>query len=410
MAYTHIRYIAYHVGTVALKDGTHDTAIYQIPAGMTISAQEQRQIFQNFGNMDIVAGLVDKQKVLEDKPPIFSVKLLGDKDSVSTVRNDADVLARVQRFLTVLELAATTMASRDDLQTDGVLNVFSAPEFYFRPPNETVSYTEKMYRAIADVLSTTIKSCEALEDWLVLPGTIMWTQEVDQSKEYGFGKKFKVDQNTCLVIHGGLMGKTPTVEKLAPSNIDYVPSMRILQGDFPEELQDKDIPWIDRAEFLKRQGMWVTTRDHVVTIGGVRLGIEVCLDHGALKRYPRVTGDIPAQFIVACSKRILADKVCVTDGGFAARCDGFYGGGPRGEIRVITSYNPTDKSRWGKTTRGVLNPTNQFTNLGNANPHLELDIPIAATSPLYWPRPPEADANVWTGTRQAIKFYEPQAV
>ena len=114
------------------------------------------------------------------------------------------MFSRMQRLLTALELAVTTIKFRKDFKKDGVLNLFVAPEFYFRPPEEPRSYTEEMHLAIANVLRETIGQNEALMHWLVVPGTIMWTKQyLDVNELESTSKRVLIDQNTTYVINGG---------------------------------------------------------------------------------------------------------------------------------------------------------------------------------------------------------------
>ena len=409
MSYSHIRYIAYHLPTIGL---TPQGVEYSLPAGLLLDYQEQQTIFEKVPDMNVAAGIVNRDNVLAKKPPIYTVNLSGSAKAVKLVKGDADVFSRVQRLLTALELAASTIKYRKDLKKDGVLNLFVAPEFYFRPPEEPRSYTEEMYRAIAEVLMETIAQAEGLEHWLVIPGTIMWTkQQLDIDYLEGISKRTLVDQNTTYVINGGVeLRGGQQVDKYLPSNIDGLPSQRLADGQTMEDIEF-DGDWIYRAEYLKRQDIWASFSDHIVSFGGVKMGVEICRDHGMLKANPKTTGDIVAQMIVSCGRRLLPTHIATVPGGIVMRCDGHYGSGIRWDQRFVTRYKdiPNGSDRWDDKAKAELTPTDMDL-MASPNPFIQIDTPFGEDHPLYWKPPKSVDKTDWVKYKQGLTFYFPQEV
>ena len=409
MSYSHLRYIAYHLPTIGFRKG--GGVEYGLSAGSLLDHGDQKEIFSAYPNMHVAAGIVNSDNVLAGKPPIFLVDLLGPASAVKMVKGDGDVFVRVQRLLTALELAATTVKNRKDLKKDGVLNLFVAPEFYFRPPEEPHSYTAEMHLAIANVLKATIGEKEALEHWLVVPGTIMWTEQyLDTNHLEDTAKRVLIDHNCTYVINGGveLIGGQK-IDKYTPSKIDGLPSQRLADGEKIDGV-DFDGDWLYRAEFMKRKDLWPSFSDHVVSFGGVKMGVEICKDHGVLRCYPRTTGNISAQLVVACGRTLLPACAATLQGGIVMRCDGHHGPGIRWDQRVVSRYDiPGDSDRWDEKAKAVFSPSTKDL-MGQANPYVQLDIPFGTDHPLNWKPSAKVDKEEWVKYKQGLTFYSPQAV
>ena len=96
MSYSHVRFIPYHTPTIYMSG----TVKHELPAGMLLDYEEQQTIFRQFPDMKVAAGLVDREQVLAQKPPIYTVNLSGQPESLKLVKSDADVFSRIQRTLT----------------------------------------------------------------------------------------------------------------------------------------------------------------------------------------------------------------------------------------------------------------------------------------------------------------------
>ncbi|MCK4760655.1 MAG: hypothetical protein KAW12_00550 [Candidatus Aminicenantes bacterium] len=243
MPYTHFRYIAYQVPTCAKdKDGN---TIFEI------SPQ----------NKNLKKAAVPDLK--------GDVKKLGE-----------DAKARVTRFLAVLKHAhAEVQKIKGD--NKNTLKIFMAPEFYFRPTGKSQTtgepaYSYEEYKAIKDVLRKTISEGDTFNNWLVVPGTIIWKWTGSTQKRPN-PSQLKAYFNTSLYIKGSTGSSTEkaskVLEKAWASPVDGLPTGR--HGTTHTATADKGT---SSELYVKYYGQ-DKLRKHVFSYGGVRLGLEICLEH-----------------------------------------------------------------------------------------------------------------------------------
>ena len=267
--FSDFRYIAYQVPTVVLQE--NGNPIYEIPPG------------------DPKIAHIEK-----------SLKCSGIKGAKITDLSK-DSRARVIRFLAVLDQAHKLVNDSKIMKEedrDTTLKIFMAPEFYFRPDSTIVdtnepAYSFTEYRAIKDVLRSTILQDDKYNHWLVIPGTIMWRESEgdrkwSKEKKYVGGKDEHVYHNTSLFIKGKteLSSKaketvqkeekivTKVIEKVVASKVDGLPTGRH-SGPFDEDEKKKstDEMWGLRYMSEKKR------RKHVSICGGVWFGLEICREH-----------------------------------------------------------------------------------------------------------------------------------
>ncbi|MGB0360547.1 MAG: hypothetical protein ACPGEF_03955, partial [Endozoicomonas sp.] len=167
------------------------------------------------------------------------------------------------------------------------------------------------------------------------------------------------------------------------------------------------------AEYFKRQDMWPNVQEHIISFRGLRIGMEICADHGLLKSYPKVTKNINAQLLVSCGKPTGKYNICTIPNGTFMRVDGYHGKGLRWELRHVVGYkNDSMKEfdRWDKTSYGELDPTTLALATGIPDPHLEHEIPFVEGHPLYWTPPKDTVMSDWKSYKQGITFFEPQEI
>ncbi|MDH3976186.1 MAG: hypothetical protein OEV42_18090 [Deltaproteobacteria bacterium] len=397
MPYSHIRYIGYHVPTIA-KNAKKE-AIYGIPAGGLPDLSE-------FSNNTL--GLVDA-KALKDKKPKDHVALKGESSSLELVKKDTDLLSRLQRLFIAMECAA------HELEKDtskGVLNVFMAPEFYLRPHKEPNSYSKKYYQAIQEVLSKTIAANPKLSDWLIIPGTVMWSREeacenpssVSQSMRNVLTRKigttnFFVDHNTAFVLSGpnnALVSSDRKVEKFHVASADGIPSLRPKIGN-----EVNGVERTNRTDLLtKHYKINQSVDDHVFTHGGVKFGLEICADHqySLLKQKHSITGDFTSQLLVACGQEIQIGAVVTKPGGTIFRCDGKFSVRHQADKRNVISYQK-------EPVNAVLEPDS--TSLGTDRPvTIYKEIIFDSKHPCYWAKPSSADQTFWGKYKQGITIFK----
>ncbi|NEP55876.1 MAG: hypothetical protein F6K31_02485 [Symploca sp. SIO2G7] len=329
MPYTHFRYIAYQVPTVG-HDGKNQN-IYGIPPGNIANPQ---------------------------------VELDGD---VLLLNQDAKT--RIQRLMDVMYEARCwlTFDPADDNQS--TLKIFMAPEFYFRPNNQELSYDQKVYKAIKDVLRNTIGN--KFPDWLVIPGTIMCNRK----------ERPDVFFNTSLYIHKS--SKKQIIEKAQCSDIDGIP-----QG-----------PGITAPEFFPEYNTEIKKCKHRFKINGITCGLEICFEHilntyqpsnqpYGLLRELCYSNPPQLHLLTGCGMYIKPTSVTTTFPGYILRNDGI--------CHIIPPYNYTELMMVnGYETDNITAKLISF--------QKDLDLPVPY--PLCLGTPPGADHQSWDNHPQRIKIY-----
>jgi hypothetical protein len=388
MPYTHFRYIAYQVPTVG--QDSSGKAIYGIPAGTVVN------------------------------PPAL-------KGNVSGL--DTDAQARVERLIGTMVAAKNRMKNLK-IERPTALKVFTVPEFYFRPSQTDVSYTTDQYRAIKDVLRETISQDNRFSNWLVVIGTIMWAWEGNTTKRPTL-KGQTVYLNTAVYIKGGETSDfSHTVEKAWASSIDGIPTGRHGGGFTADgnKLASSDTWWVGN---VSKYQTTPKKEKHLFVAGGIRFGLDICLEHffklpdysttppkPAIDSY-RVAKNVVIQsqkdnvqlhLLIAGGMPINSNSVAAKKQGYILRNDGYVPSRPSTmtDCKQANDYSAihTDQSGVSKNVEvGADNP------YGVAN--LSTEIPLSSTidiknenQRLYINNPPNGNATFWDGHPQQIKIYE----
>ena len=321
-----------------------------------------------------------------------------------------DALTRVQRFMLALQKAKSEINTRYPREQD-VLKVFVAPEFFFRPKNtfqyydsflhETVElnnmYTEEEFEAIKETLTHTIGGTatnKPYADWLVFAGTVVWRKEITDTQNLSqnddAGKRYQVS-NTCIWIYGGkvVLGTEAAasfeVHKAIASTIDGVPSY-------------------SNVTLVRNQ--LVDLKKHFKTISGMRIGLEICLEHseyqrnerggvlrrglGSDKRLQRLGDGLHIQVLIAAGMPMKGPSLACREGGVFMRNDG------------LTEINPRDCQ--------VIESKVEFSSGATPQKHEEYvkvrsEIPRAFYLPLDADHDTETAANHWGAMAQALFIY-----
>lgn len=350
MPYTHFRYIAYQVPTVASRvnpiTGANEVK-YGIPPG-------------NVTNPPALAGNVGN---------------LG-----------ADARSRVERFYNAMILAYNTIQAYDNANT---LKIFIAPEFYFRPDNLDVSYTYTQYQAIKDVLRNTIMFDNRFDDWLIIPGTIMWKQDQSTPKR-PLNLLDEVFFNSSMYLKTEGFVTSHVIEKVRASPIDGIPTGRHGGSRTSPLTYSTDEYYPQYNSFAKRQ-------KHVFTVGGIEFGLEICLEHhmqvvkGVMSWLPRVNG-VQLQLLTAGGMGVVAGSLATKVGGYILRSDGYYGVGGYVDMKEVSSYTGGNFQ--------TLASTANFSPIGNFYD----DVPISNAVTDVYLAPPAGYAASWNPT-QLIRIY-----
>jgi hypothetical protein len=162
---------------------------------------------------------------------------------------------------------------------EDVLKIFSMPEFFWRGPNGAYTasqiFGDDLHNGgllhLSDRLYETVKD-EAFSDYLFLFGTVIGVKEALDGKNLEY-------INFCPVFKGGPQYRRYIVPKKYISLVDFLnrevlPNPRTLNvseykhNDFSDRFHD----------LLKERGTDVVS-DNVLYVDGVKIGIEICLDH-----------------------------------------------------------------------------------------------------------------------------------
>jgi hypothetical protein len=370
MPYTHFRYIAYQVPTVAQDNAGN--AIYGIPAGTV-------------------------------KNPC---KLYGDDlDDL-----DDDAQWRIVRLMGVME-AAREKLRLAGLDNDSTLKVFLAPEFYFRPARQDVSYTYEEYLLTKDALRDTIEKYD-FAHWLVVAGTILYQADKHSYFHAHFQNNEVVYFNASVYVFVSDTSDrvSHTIQKVHASAIDGIPTGRH-GGSYP-----RDPSKLSSSDMWPKYLAIPKTKKHLFTAGGIQFGLDICLDHAyappnsgymdvritkhAVKELPEL--GVQLHLLVAGGMPIEKQSVAAVKQGYILRDDGY-------------SEDPMTNCQQVSTYQGDLGNIVTSDNL-EGSAILNQDIAIAQTididsgHPLFVPKPPGCDQNYWNNHPQKINIYERQQI
>jgi hypothetical protein len=298
MPYTHFRYIAYEVPTATSR--------------------------LQGNNTDVVSGFHPGPLC----PPIPRIPV--------DANTPPDALHRLRRLAAVVDRAKTVI---DQLGGDdnNTLKIFMVPEFYFRPPIPAVNpdqYTYNTYpyeeaEKLLEELNVMFLHAD-FRHWLIVAGTVMWNWQDMQSTDY---------RNSAVHVRGNEVESLRVIEKDVPSHIDGVPN--------PYANIHPYDPYIEKT-FQE----WTSRKYHVFDVGGITLGLEVCLDHGTghlhrvlktvLSQWPLNEGNMASprlslHLLTAGGMGINNESIAAKKGGFILRNDG-YSGAPRSQFQRVPVY------------------------------------------------------------------------
>jgi hypothetical protein len=191
----------------------------------------------------------------------------------------------------------------------GILNVFMAPEFFFRSsvgrPDGLDHYTLTEVQEARSVIRHAVVSESAFNDWLLVPGTAVYVQYNAVSRKSKLTAR--VLFNDAWMITRSASGKTEWIcQKQNFSTIDW------LDRDYRAMAQDG--PLAKLAARVHKQ---------VIKLDNLTIGVEICLDHrlGALKRTV-APGALDLHLLPCCGGDAFATKVAARTGGYLLRCNG----------------------------------------------------------------------------------------
>lgn len=316
-----------------------------------------------------------------------------------------DARIRLKRLAAAVDTAYTQLQSptRGDMAT--TLKIFLVPEFYLRPPDSLgddyagSTYPVSAGATILDALDGMFVDAK-FRHWLFVCGTLLWNTAADT-------KRPTLYFNTAVIVRGGIVNGLNVVEKRVPSSIDGIPVVA-----FPNGANFGGPGWDGQVgPFL---ASWPVRRRHVLDVGGIAVGIEVCLDHfpaDTCKVLKHVVADwaanppapplpgVQLHILTAGGMPIQAGSVAAKVGGYILRNDGMVSNTPRVQLQQVTKYT----GFWPLLTYGANELNSTAVLAPAATPVLTYDIPATAGARL--PDPPAGPTM-----RQQLVFFAPAAI
>jgi hypothetical protein len=230
-----------------------------------------------------------------------------------------DARIRIKRLFRVMQLAASKLeAAGDNVNT---LKIFTVPEFYFRPDNEEGSYTHAQYVAIKAVLRATM-NVDAYNDWLLIPGTIMWMWSGNTEKRPNPAGN-SVYFNSSLFIKRFTNGTwdSATIQKVWASSIDGIPTGRHSGSEFDPGDPSRKAPEELWPEFYAENRV----NKHQINIATISIGLEICVEHQyKLLLINGIGGDrgLDIQILVGAGSPTRLGAFAIKNKGYFLRNDG----------------------------------------------------------------------------------------
>jgi len=247
----------------------------------------------------------------------------------------ADINARCDLMQRAIQTAAANLPSASPPVAPGtLLNVFMAPEFFFRGPLGAYSMDE--VQLVTQRLQAMVCGAE-WKDWLFVFGSILGVSaptfatppyNIDPSKD-------KEVYNFTLTQLGGTestsgVGANAVVKELQ-STCDFIAS-----SSTPGALLTANTDYIGAGAsgIGREQQQLAYDGAAIFQQAGLTWGLEICLDHysqrrdsGRLQRSPQLPGEqqIQVQLVPAGGKSIRQAQTMAMPGGFIFNCDGANG-------------------------------------------------------------------------------------
>jgi predicted amidohydrolase len=174
---------------------------------------------------------------------------------------------------------------RDIDHNDNVLKIVMFPEFFWRGPHGAYSTSEFWNEegSLTDLVSNRLPALLRHEDfqhYLLVVGTILATRSPDDPREawqHALSAKEVEYFNLACVLRGGPNGKHFAVAKKYISGADFLSRTHLPNPkDYDVNHYSVIPPEIDDL-FAKRGIHFI--RDNVIELDGLRIGLEICLDH-----------------------------------------------------------------------------------------------------------------------------------
>jgi len=260
---------------------------------------------------------------------------LGSRNITQDVYRRAELLAAALRRL------------RDDVFEDepqvdrssAVLKIVMMPEFYWRGPVGAYDIStmfdsdddskDGVLIRLADRVREVIAD-DAFRDYLFVFGTVIFAQALDDDRLRDSNETISASDvlyyNMAAVGKGGAgHNHSYIIPKRYISGADFL-SRATLPNPSNADLHRYAPPWEELRETEKKRGTTIVDDGNVLEIDGIRIGIEICLDHrmgvlwDTLQRQGQQLVDV--QLITSAGMAIERGPNPLVPGGVVYLCDG----------------------------------------------------------------------------------------
>ncbi len=241
-----------------------------------------------------------------------------------------DIEARCDLMLRAMQTARDALPLQSPPVPAGTtLNVFMAPEFFFRGPAGAYQMDD------VQLAITTLQQMAADDqwlDWVFVFGTILGVSSPTlPTPPYDIDPLATQEvYNFALVQQGGVAAQGDTgarvVTKELMSGVDFIAAAAnpggLLLGDV------EHLPASTSGGPGREQQVVNYDGAGVFALAGITWGLEVCLDHSAtvqrLQQSPQLPGEnlIQLQLVPSCGMGVQAPSVITQTGGYVFNCDG----------------------------------------------------------------------------------------
>ncbi|OLQ02865.1 Glyceraldehyde-3-phosphate dehydrogenase, chloroplastic [Symbiodinium microadriaticum] len=269
----------------------------------------------------------------------------GDRDEMEQCYLGSDkVRDDVERRLQILiDAVERAFASEHWDRSPSTLKIVLLPEFYWRGKQGAYRISPKLEHVAHSTVQFIFNrfSHERFKHWLVIDGTVVMAQTTDERYVRMSGRPGdNITYFNFAPVHVGGTNTTYLKFKRFVSGIDFlkagpkdsrvIPPPPHSSHEFCRKHPDSNGCTYGRLpEHLLQQlgfGHDIELPNGLLNIGGLKIGLEICLDHAMGQLCNRTLSDgqtVDVQLIISAGMNIASGPVCTAKGGPVFLADGF---------------------------------------------------------------------------------------
>jgi len=242
---------------------------------------------------------------------------------------DPDLQARTQRLVNVLYWTAEQYKNQDGMTDPQTLKVFICPEFYFRkataeearaggflPSTSFGSYPEEARYQLAEALYQAVFTSPLFKHWTIVAGSICSALPIGPTGRMNL-------LNTAIMLRG----QRPVMDDSVPYILMEKHYISNIDGPDARSHANRDPTTTYSFRLNPDQHL-----DNLIYWDGMKVGLEVCLDHSmqvvsnAVNLVNQTLGSdagvLDLQLVTSCGMSIVDQAVAVRDGALVMLTDG----------------------------------------------------------------------------------------